>query len=114
MIRYTDVGDDGRVISRLDAVKIGIRNLLSTRPGELGHDLDFGCNIPDFLFEECNEDTAFQLELMIKECLKQEKRIRVEKLDITPVPDEHKFIVRLIYSIPELEVQDTIELELSK
>jgi len=113
-LKFYDIEDNLNETYGVNSVRLGIRNLILTRKGEMGHNLDFGCELDDFLFELCTDEDAEHLKLLILDCLSQEERIDIHDIQVTPVPDEHAFHVTLVYSIPEINATDTFVFKLMR
>ena len=60
--------------------------------------------------------TAVQIDKELRNVfIKWEPRVKIEKIDITPYPDENMYVLKVIYSVPTLKVYGEIfESEISR
>ena len=75
--------------------------ILSTNPGERVADLNFGCGLNSFVFEQINATVIAQLQVVVKRAvLFYEPRVTLHKVDVQQDPEERaKLLITLDYSV---------------
>ncbi len=110
-LNYRDINSNLNTLNRdviidteLNAIDNAIKNILTTRKGELPGYPEFGTNIADLLFEFKDEITYTLIRTMVFEELDRfEPRIRVENVLITsPTPDSEVVLATIEYVVLNL------------
>lgn len=92
----------GDIALRYDeqAIISSVRNLLQTNFYERPFQPNLGCNITSLLFEPISPITATAIQKEIQNTLENfEPRVKISDIDVTAVPDEGSFFVRLEFFI---------------
>lgn len=123
-VTYTDISfkfqshprtqDLVRVIDS-EAIKQSVLNIINTNPGEVPFNPDFGTDIRELLFEPINQLAAVQLRSRIQIALENfERRITVNRINITPNSDSYVYIVEINYTIDATQRTDNIPIRLNQ
>lgn len=84
-----------------NAVKTSLTNMFQTKKGEKIYTPEFGFNIYKYVFEPVS---SFRAKLIGEEILREietyEPRVRVEKVYVEPLFDDHQYNITLILKIP--------------
>jgi phage baseplate assembly protein W len=111
------VKGDGRVAwSEGEAnVREAIRIILMTEPGERLRLPEFGAGLRRFLFEPNTVATRHRIQESISRALFDwEPRIRVESVEVQPVPDDAEAVVATItYQLVATQVRERVSLTVS-
>ena len=105
MALYSDVNylnkDAGAIVEDVQSVYQAVFTLLNTKKGQRVFRPDYGGTLHNYLFEPCDEITAFKILQDIVTTLGQEPRVvlNISKTTVTPVPAEKKFYIHLIFTI---------------
>lgn len=106
------------VESQYTSINRCIALILTTAPGELLGDPDFGCGLYERLFNAYTPDESALIKDDIVDSLtKYEKRITITKEDITIEPvdnDEHRYNIHLTYKLRNSDVTKDASLTLSE
>ena len=87
----------------LGAIRNSIVNLLLTFPGQKILNPFFGLNLAQYLFQPCDEDTAFIIGQEIQKGITTfEPRVKINLLKVIAQPATHSFQITLILSVPTL------------
>lgn len=98
-----------------DSVKQAIIDIILTRVGEREFVPLYGSRVYNILFEKINELTALQLKDEINVALENwEPRIKVNKINITPYPEENYYEVEIIYEMLRLNQIQTLNIQLNR
>lgn len=88
-----------RVINE-HAVTRSIRNLISTDRGERLYQPNIGSNIRKLLFENISDPTSTLISTFVSETIaKHEPRAKVLKVQATPVEEQNKYVVTIVYML---------------
>ena len=83
-----------------DSVKQSIFTILQTRKGERVMRPQFGTNLNQMLFEHMNTDTADDIRYEVFSAISEwEDRVEINSLAVTPIPDDHVYIITLAYTV---------------
>lgn len=94
-----------------DAVKQNLKMLVLTNPGERVMDPEFGVGVSTFLFSNFSEDVQSRLNKKINTQIQTYMpAIRVEEISFIILdPDTNSMSFQIIYSIPDIGVNDLLE-----
>ncbi len=105
MALYSDLNiltpEKSNILYDVDAVYQSIIMLLNTAIGERLFRPSFGNYLDEYLFEPCDNITAFKILNDINNTLKQEPRVILNTglTTVIPIPSEKKFEIALNFSI---------------
>ena len=99
-----------------NAVKAAIHNILTFRGGEAVLDPAFGLGeVYQMLYTPFDKHTTEKMLKTIREIVgKYEPRVEIISIPTTYDEDKNEFLMKVIYRIPELAVEDTYELVLAQ
>lgn len=84
----------------LRAIKNSLLGIITTRKGSRPFDPNFGCDLPDQLFENMSPLTADTVEKNITSAIRTyEPRVRSLIVNVTPVYDDYTLIVEVQFSV---------------
>jgi phage baseplate assembly protein W len=107
-------GTDIKASFDLAAIRNSLQNLFNTLPGQRFLFPEYGLNIHQFLFLPVTDATGRIIaERLIKTIEKFEPRVKVERVNVRPEPDESSYYITLVISIPIFQQQSTIETQLN-
>jgi phage baseplate assembly protein W len=90
----------------INAIKNSIFNIFTTIPGQKILNPIFGINIFQFLFTGITERNAQLLgETILRGIARFEPRVSIDRIDITPDSEENQYDVKLILSVPSLNIK---------
>lgn len=99
---------DIQSLNDFDSVKQSINNIFNTTPGEKLLNPYLGINLKQYLFYPVNETTGKLIaETILRGLIKQEPRVRVDKVQIVGYPDEQEFQITLALRLPNLNNKRT-------
>jgi phage baseplate assembly protein W len=88
------------VLKNENAIARSIKNIVFTNPGEKPFQPNFGSRITESLFENIDDITALEIESELKESIqRQEPRVNLTKLKVTPDIEGNGFDVVINYDI---------------
>jgi phage baseplate assembly protein W len=94
---------DIKVDTDLNAIKNAIRNIFNTRKGQKILSPEFGSALEQFLFERVDDFVANTIGNTILDNLTDfEPRVEVLKVQVTPLPDDNRFDVKLLYKFNQI------------
>ncbi len=114
LTRSTKTGD---VLSSKDdtAVRVSIRNLLSTAYGERLFQPTIGCAIRNLLFEPIDAITTLELKDRVLQTIRNhEPRVGNVIVDVVAMPDQNEYEVTIEYSIVAVGKVDKISVTLER
>ena len=99
-----------------DAVKSALTNILSFKTGERVLDPEFGIGkIYQMLYTPFDKYTTQKMINTIKDIIgKYEPRIEITSMPVTYNEDNQEYCMTINYIIPELLIEDTLEISLQK
>jgi len=87
-------------LTNTNAIARSIRNLIFTVPGERPFNPALGSNVNSLLFNNVDRITASSIEDQIRNTIVNfEPRVVLNDLTVEAVPDDHRFDVRIQYTI---------------
>jgi phage baseplate assembly protein W len=91
----------GDMVYDVDSVFQAIFSILGTKRGERVFRPTFGANLNNYLFEPCDELTARSILYEISTTMDLEPRVQfnISKSSVVPVPEEHKFLMTIVFSV---------------
>lgn len=94
----------GSTLYDLDSLVQAVFTLLSTRKRTKPFKPTIGSNLDRYLFEPCDEDTAYDILMDIIETFKQDPRLKLNlaKTQVIPNPAKSEFILSLGVIFPSL------------
>lgn len=96
-----------------DQLKSNLVTYFSTKKGERFLNPNYGSNIPTYLFEQINQDTANNIEqLIIDELAINFPQINLNSIEILQSIDENQIVVLLNYTVFNNE-EETLEINFS-
>jgi len=113
---YTDIdmtftknfisGDIGKKTD-VQAVRQALKNIIYTAMNERPFDPTWGSQIREILFEPIDDMTSGVLETLVSQALlNHEPRVKVERVSVNPIPDDHTYNVQVdFYLIGMREIQ---------
>lgn len=106
--------NDVAKISNVESVQSSMLTIISTRKGERPFEPEFGCDIPNSLFENIGDFSAYTIENSIKQAITNyEPRVRIKRILVKPSIDTNTYYVSIDYHIiTDLSVIYTIKLNL--
>ena len=88
------------VLKNENAIARSIKNIVFTNPGEKPFQPNFGSRITESLFENIDDITALEIESELRESIqRQEPRVKLTKLKVTPDIEGNGFDVVINYDI---------------
>ena len=105
MALYSDVNylnkDAGATIEDVQAVYQAVYTLLNTKKGQRVFRPEYGSTLNNYLFEPCDDITAFKILHDIVMTMGQEPRVilNTAKTTVTPVPADKLFYINLVFII---------------
>tara|TARA_Y100000593_G_C4317828_1_gene341901 strand:+ start:4146 stop:4517 length:372 start_codon:yes stop_codon:yes gene_type:complete len=91
-----------------------LKNLLLTSPGEKISDPNYGIGIRRYLFEPISSsllnNVAKDIELGIKRYLSY---INIDNIKVSSPDDSNKLVIKVAFSIPDANIFETLDLEIS-
>lgn len=98
----------------IDSIKQALRNLFSTKTGEIPFFREYGINLPNYIFELMDE--AFELEVLsevFKAVERFETRVTIDKSlsKATPDPDNNTFSLELYFTVNGFESSGIFNLQ---
>ena len=115
--KFTRNPKTGDVLSPQDdsAVRLSIRNLLSTAYGERLFQPTIGCAIRNLLFEPIDAITTLELkDRVIQTIRKHEPRVDNLIVDVIAYPDQNEYTVNVEYSIVAVGKVDRVSVTLER
>lgn len=101
--RYNPTGDL-KISRNIEAISQSLKNILSTRKGQLVHEPSFGCSLEDRLFEPMTIPNAQFIGSLVQEAiLKWENRVDIVGINVFPNPEENRYDVDVSFKIRSLE-----------
>lgn len=91
----------GDLVYDVDSVFQAIFSMLGTKRGERLFRPTYGASLNNYLFEPCDELTARSILYEITSTMDLEPRIQFNssKSSVIPVPEEHKFLMTIVFSV---------------
>jgi len=87
----------------LNAIRQGIYNLFHWTPGQRIILPEFPGNLLRFRYEQISNTTTQNIYNEIIRMFEEwEPRVSIEKIDVTPVEDQHLYLIYIEYSVPSL------------
>ena len=96
-----------KTITNKNAIRQSIHNILTFSPRERVLYPEFGNRLKDFVFDRITDGVMSNIKSAIEEMLKDEPRVKCEKIEITPNIDANELSVSVYYSIPALSEMDS-------
>ena len=94
--RRTTAGFPVMVSDEDEAIKDNIKQIVMTRPGEVPMQPEFGCRVPDLVFENSDEDFSRMLYREINTALSRwEPRISVTKIVANEIESNKSKMIEL-------------------
>jgi phage baseplate assembly protein W len=104
---------DIQVSNNMAAIQNSIKNIFTTKKGQKIYDPEFGASLEQYLFESVDE---FYAKVIGEEILKNletfEPRIRVLKIQVTPIPDDNEYRIVLFYEFLQLRKNEMLTLRI--
>ena len=120
--KYTDIHkdfvlqlkNDVGVVQDSRSIEQQISGIILTKKGECPLDPEFGCNLPDALFENMDQGTTYIISQQIQEAIqKYEPRVQNVQVNTEAQYDSNQVLVTINYVIKNINVTQTLEYELS-
>jgi len=87
----------------LGAIRNSIVNMFLTIPGQKILNPYFGLNLAQYLFQPCDEDTAYLIGQEIQKGITTfEPRVQINLIQVIAQPDSNSFFITLNISVPTL------------
>lgn len=97
------------------SIKNSIRNLVSTKFGEILFSSSIGCGLNDSLFELMDEITKYSMRMQIETCIKNfEPRVELVNIDIRDDGLSQGYSVTMYYRIINTYVTEQVTVFLQK
>lgn len=97
-----------------DQLKSNIINYLLTNNNERMFNPNFGGNLRGLLFEQITEGNLQEAKRAIESTLEREfKNIEINELKLLGTPDQNRIYFSIKYSIPNSNINDTIDIILN-
>lgn len=115
-LSIADEGSYTLIIELKEVIKQNFKNLMLTQPGERIMDSNFGVGLMSFLFEQKDENIYEEIRNRIRgQVSKYLPYINLETIDFSvPEQDLNYLSVAIYYSIPHLNIEDTIMITLEE
>lgn len=95
------------------AIKRAIRNLILTNKGERKHQPEFGCDVRRALFENFSPEVTDMIKTYISDAIDQfEPRVNLMDVVVTPVEQQHLYVIMIFYEMLNKEEPETLTLQL--
>lgn len=120
--KYTDIHkdfvlqlkNDVGIVQDSRSIEQQISGIILTKKGECPLDPEFGCNLPDALFENMDQGTTYIISQQIQEAIqKYEPRVQNVQVNTEAQYDSNQVLVTINYVIKNINVTQTLEYELS-
>tara|TARA_R110001599_G_C12103763_1_gene647285 strand:+ start:599 stop:1006 length:408 start_codon:yes stop_codon:yes gene_type:complete len=96
-----------------DQIKSNLINFMLTNNGERVFNPNFGLDLRSYVFENTTDLTIEEIEFKIQEGIADYfPQVSIENLSVSPNPDANQISITVIYSIPQLGVEDEITISL--
>ena len=107
--------DDLSVVNNDNSIKQAVKNIILTSPGEKPFQPLVGSSVNRLLFEPLDAFTADAVAEEIRTTINQyEPRVKLTKVNVTPIFEGNKLNVSLEYKIVGLPIVETIEFVLQR
>ena len=107
--------DDLSVVNNDNSIKQAVKNIILTSPGEKPFQPLVGSSVNRLLFEPLDAFTADAVAEEIRTTINQyEPRVKLTKVNVTPIIEGNKLNVSLEYKIVGLPIVETIEFVLQR
>tara|TARA_Y200000002_G_scaffold380101_1_gene390819 strand:+ start:1033 stop:1452 length:420 start_codon:yes stop_codon:yes gene_type:complete len=107
--------DDLSVVHNDNSIKQAVKNIILTSPGEKPFQPLVGSSVNRLLFEPLDAFTADAVAEEIRTTINQyEPRVKLTKVNVTPIIEGNKLNVSLEYKIVGLPIVETIEFVLQR
>ena len=102
-LNYLDISK-GSTLHDLDSLCQAVYTLLGTRKRSKPFKPTVGSNLDKYLFEPCDDTTAYDILMDIMETFKQDPRLKLDMAttQVIPVPAKSEFIISLGVIFPSL------------
>lgn len=98
------VTNDITILKNEDAIKRSVQNLVRTISGEVFFNSLIGSRVTESLFELANSTFLDPIKTEIETTLlNYEPRVRLDRVDVSVLPDENSLNITIIYDIVGLE-----------
>lgn len=121
MAQYSDLNylipTNGNRVEDADSVFQAVYTLLNTKKKQRAFRPEYGSSLHSYLFEPCDDTTAFQILQEIVTTLSQEPRVvlNMAKTKVQPIPDKSMFFIELNFTILGFgSTEKTLQLVLKK
>ena len=120
--KYTDIHrgfipslkGDISIVQDQKQIEQQISGIILTKKGECPLDPEFGCNLPDALFENMDSGTTYIIQQSIQEAiLKYEPRVQNVTVNTEAKYDTNSVLVTITYFIKNVNESQTLEYELT-
>lgn len=96
-----------------DQIKSNLINFMLTNNGERVFNPNFGLDLRSYVFENTTDLTIEEIEFKIQEGIADYfPQVSIENLSVSPNTDANQISITVIYSIPQLGVEDEITISL--
>jgi|TARA_R110000796_G_scaffold135977_1_gene252020 phage baseplate assembly protein W len=96
-----------------DQIKSNLINFMLTNNGERVFNPNFGLDLRSYVFENTTDLTIEEIEFKIQEGIADYfPQVSIENLSVSPNADANQISITVIYSIPQLGVEDEITISL--
>ncbi|MDB4276965.1 GPW/gp25 family protein [bacterium] len=96
-----------------DQIKSNLINFMLTNNGERVFNPNFGLDLRSYVFENTTGLTIEEIEFKIQEGIADYfPQVSIENLSVSPNADANQISITVIYSIPQLGVEDEITISL--
>ena len=121
-LKYTDnhrdfipsLKGDISIVQDQKQIEQQITGIILTKKGECPLDPEFGCNLPDALFENMDSGTTYIIQQSIQEAiLKYEPRVQNVTVNTEAKYDTNSVLVTITYFIKNVNESQTLEYELT-
>ena len=103
--KFNPLSGDLITLKNENAIARAVRNIVSTTPGEMLFDPDFGSSVSEILFENVDDITAVSIRDEIRSSLKNyEPRVELIDVEVEPNFDENQLDVLITYRIIGVDI----------
>lgn len=99
-------------VTDIEAVKLDLLNHIFTRRGDRVMMPTFGTSIPDMVFEPLDLETLDTIRSDLEEVFRFDPRVELLTMDVRPTPDENAITVAAKLRYIELNIVDTMNLNI--
>ena len=106
---------DLNTVKDLAAIRQALKNLVMSNNGERPFNYDFGCGFYKSIFENYTMELMMDIQHKVSSNIRMfEQRVSINNIKVIDAPKENAINVRIDFGLPDLNVQDTISIALTR